>query len=1057
MPRLKQIPVKSASKAKRQPNVKTAETFRLPERESLHGIDVLKGDYDLGQIIELEALSQGVDPKVVRGMVRTESGPWGGEAVSGKGARGHMQLMSGTAKELGFKGAEDNLKDPKVNVALGVKYFKQQLEKYKGDVTKALAAYNAGPGNVDKYNGVPPFKETQDYVERVKGQSFQGGGEVGTFDRPVSPIRMKSMGGDELEQAIERALGKVLGNYATGGKISSQQIANFTGKNLNPNPAAAPVAPQLPPNPGQVGGAVGQLSSFQPLQGANQARLNQLAQTGAPVDVNPITQANIQQGQQQYNQLIAPQINEQMGALGLGSSSARTAALAQGASNVATNIGAEGLRAGVGAQENAAQRSLGAFSPLLGASGQQLSGLSTGAGIASTEKMQNAQLSQQGNQFQAGLNAQAAQFNAQNPLGSGAQTPLKPKFNVLGGTTAGGRYAQGGRVDEYDTLSNYLYGQTFNRPGVPEIPQFNNTVDSQMFQGRSLRQPAPARDPNAGLENEILAEQLRQLKIPQAGGRTPRERDPIEFARALVSSSGGRSTTSPEDLAHVLRYIGPEAAHRGLMQTGALLGSQSGSPASLGSMAAAGLPDPRGNRAMGYNRLPQMQKGGQVQEEYLMDSSEFDMGGQVDGPSVPPDRVHIMAQGGEGIIPVKMMHELENYNSNDPMVNEIKRLLFSGEKDKFATGGEVPPKRNERGKLLSPQAAPSAGGATAGQVAKMLKRLSPAELKKVKYALDPEGIGRFTMPGTGGVLDLPGLEGAYDPGTISAIRGIYPQAWPASVETPVVDPTPQFAGGGKVQKVMHEFKARTLHSGSASGPQVTDQDQAIAIAMSEQRKQKGYRGGGHVCGTEHHKMPDGSCMEDSEMYAQGGLVKRTSAFSSPGIPTNQANVRQPGVSGPAFGPSFTNESLAPYLAANPTTNPRHIDTGYNEEDELANAQIGSANEDRRMALYSMLMSTATAGARVKLQGLLDRAAGIKQMHDQKGQRAQEVIIQKQQLQNQQALAQQQMEMQQQNFDLQNRRVSEYERRGSEGDQILEQPTPPVGGGRFTGAGSTGSY
>lgn len=99
---------------------------------------------------------------IVRNVIRQESGG-NPSATSPVGAQGLMQLMPGTARELGVS----NPYDPRQNVEGGVKYLRQLLDMFQGDHTKAVAAYNAGPAAVQRYGGVPPFAETQNYVNRV--------------------------------------------------------------------------------------------------------------------------------------------------------------------------------------------------------------------------------------------------------------------------------------------------------------------------------------------------------------------------------------------------------------------------------------------------------------------------------------------------------------------------------------------------------------------------------------------------------------------------------------------------------------------------------------------------------------------------------------------------------------------------------------------------------------------------------------------------------------------------------------------------------------------------
>ena len=111
-------------------------------------------------LVTTTAARHGIDPRVVNAVIRVESA-YDSRAVSPKGARGLMQLMPATGRQYGAL----DLFDPKVNIDAGVRYLKKLLSRY--DLPLALAAYNAGEAAVDRFGGIPPFRETQDYVSRI--------------------------------------------------------------------------------------------------------------------------------------------------------------------------------------------------------------------------------------------------------------------------------------------------------------------------------------------------------------------------------------------------------------------------------------------------------------------------------------------------------------------------------------------------------------------------------------------------------------------------------------------------------------------------------------------------------------------------------------------------------------------------------------------------------------------------------------------------------------------------------------------------------------------------
>ena len=210
--------------------------------------------YDLEDIARRTAASYNLPPEIFLRLINTESG-FNPNAVSPKGAVGLTQLMPGTAQELGVDAS--NITQ---NIEGGARYLKQMLDKYNGNMELALAAYNAGPGNVDKFGGVPPFAETQNYLFKMLGrqpsqpEQMPNTKATSRGDEQGGLLNMLSKMGNQsglstfqnLAQALdplilpEARMGEVI--RSQGAKTTKQRQSNQTAAMLDNLEGGAPYA-----------------------------------------------------------------------------------------------------------------------------------------------------------------------------------------------------------------------------------------------------------------------------------------------------------------------------------------------------------------------------------------------------------------------------------------------------------------------------------------------------------------------------------------------------------------------------------------------------------------------------------------------------------------------------------------------------------------------------------------------------------------------------------------------------------------------------------------------
>ncbi|HNX75448.1 MAG TPA: transglycosylase SLT domain-containing protein [Candidatus Rifleibacterium sp.] len=191
---------------------------------------LLPNDDSFSKYINEAAEVCGVDPYLIKSVIKVES-DFDPQAMSSKGAQGLMQLIPSTAR---LVGCNDSF-NPRQNILGGANYLKMMLKRFEGRIDYALAAYNAGPGNVEKHGGIPPFRETQNYVRKVRHYYKQYAANLPVAEKATSSkakkARVMPLLHSDLSRRLTDAYEKFRDSNVSGAMDSYRDILNIYPRN----------------------------------------------------------------------------------------------------------------------------------------------------------------------------------------------------------------------------------------------------------------------------------------------------------------------------------------------------------------------------------------------------------------------------------------------------------------------------------------------------------------------------------------------------------------------------------------------------------------------------------------------------------------------------------------------------------------------------------------------------------------------------------------------------------------------------------------------------------